>query len=85
VQGGKIAVDTIVQRDTDDAFRGRAFTLYDVAYNIAFIGSAFVAAACLPTTGYSRVVEGALAVAYLVVAVIYASSPSRPAERACHH
>src|SRR5690606_928862 len=32
VQGGKIAVDTIVQRDTDDAFRGRAFALYDVAY-----------------------------------------------------
>src|SRR5690606_16249327 len=28
VQGGKIAVDTIVQRDTEDEMRGRAFTLY---------------------------------------------------------
>lgn len=78
VQGGKIAVDTIVQRDTDDAFRGRAFTLYDVAYNTAFISSAFVGALLLPTNGYSRWVMGALAGAYLVVAAAYAVAPRHP-------
>src|SRR5699024_587437 len=36
VQGVKIAVDTIVQRDTADTYRGRAFTLYDTMYNAAF-------------------------------------------------
>ncbi len=51
VQGGKIAVDTIVQRDTEDDVRGRAFTLYDMAYNVAFVSSAGIAAACCRTPG----------------------------------
>ena len=46
VQGAKIAVDTIVQRDTADAYRGRAFSLYDMLYNIAFVGAAALAADC---------------------------------------
>ena len=75
VQGGKIAVDTIVQRDTDDAFRGRAFALYDVAYNTAFISAAVIGAVVLPTNGYSHVVMGALVVAYLVAAFAYARAP----------
>lgn len=78
VQGGKIAVDTIVQRDTDDAYRGRAFTLYDVAYNTAFISSAFVGALLLPTEGYSRCVMGGLAAVYLLVGVAYAMAPRTP-------
>ena len=53
-QGAKIAVDTIVQRDTDDAFRGRAFALYDVLYNAAFVGAAALGAVTLPDTGYSQ-------------------------------
>lgn len=75
VQGGKIAVDTIVQRDTDDAFRGRAFALYDVAYNTAFISAAVVGAVVLPTNGYSHVVMAALVVGYLIAAFAYARAP----------
>jgi len=75
VQGGKIAVDTIVQRDTDDEFRGRAFALYDVAFNTAFISAAVVGALVLPDNGYSHVVMGVLVVAYLATAVIYARAP----------
>ena len=75
VQGGKIAVDTIVQRDTEDAFRGRAFALYDVAYNTAFISAAVVGAVVLPPNGYSQAVMGALVVAYLVVAFVYSRAP----------
>ncbi|NTW41794.1 MAG: MFS transporter, partial [Cellulomonadaceae bacterium] len=48
IQGAKIAVDTIVQRDTHDDFRGRAFALYDVLYNAAFVGAAAIAAFALP-------------------------------------
>ena len=33
VQGAKIAVDTTVQADTADAYRGRAFSIYDVLFN----------------------------------------------------
>jgi MFS family permease len=78
VQGGKIAVDTIVQRDTEDDVRGRAFMLYDMAYNIAFVSSAGVAALVLPDSGYSRVVMVSLAVAYLLVAALYAVAPRTP-------
>ena len=70
-QGAKIAVDTIVQRDTDDAFRGRAFALYDVLYNAAFVGAAALAALVLPDTGYSQAVFAALALVYLATAAIY--------------
>jgi hypothetical protein len=34
---GKIAADTIVQQAMPDDFRGRAFALFDIAYNLGFI------------------------------------------------
>jgi MFS family permease len=71
VQGAKIAVDTIVQRDTADAYRGRAFSLYDMLYNAAFAGAAALAAAVLPDTGWSPLVFTALAAAYVVLALAY--------------
>lgn len=70
-QGAKIAVDTIVQRDTHDQYRGRAFALYDVLYNAAFVGAAALAALALPDTGYSPTVFAALAVVYVIAAVVY--------------
>lgn len=81
VQGGKIAVDTIVQRDTEDSVRGRAFTLYDMAFNTAFISSAAMGALILPITGYSRTVMAVLVGVYLVVALVYSRAPrvARPA------
>ena len=75
VQGAKIAIDTIIQRDTDDEVRGRAFTLYDVLYNVAFISAAVVAAWTLPDSGYSAPVMAGLVVAYLLVALVYSRTP----------
>ncbi|WP_449386061.1 MFS transporter [Cellulomonas soli] len=69
-QGTKIAVDTIVQRDTDDAFRGRAFAFYDVLYNAAFVGAAALAAFTLPDEGWSRPVFASLGVAYVLTAAV---------------
>lgn len=79
VQAAKIAVDTIVQRDTADEYRGRAFTLYDMAYNVAFIASAAIAAVVLPASGYSSMVMAGLAVAYLAVAALFVQAPRTPA------
>ncbi len=78
VQGGKIAVDTIVQRDTEDEVRGRAFSLYDMAYNVAFVSSAGIAALVLPDTGYSRVAMASLVGVYLALAGLYALAPRTP-------
>ena len=83
-QGAKIAVDTIVQRDTDDAFRGRAFALYDVLYNAAFVGAAALAALVLPDAGYSQEVFAALGLVYLATAFIYRARSRQDALTATH-
>lgn len=37
---GKISLDTMVQEALGDDFRGRAFSLYDIAYNLAWVVAA---------------------------------------------
>lgn len=71
-QGAKIATDTIVQSSVDDGFRGRIFSLYDVLFNVAFVGAAAVAAVMLPPDGRSVVLVVTVAVIYGVVAVAMA-------------
>ena len=39
---GKISSDTITQQAMPDDFRGRAFALYDIAYNLGFIVPAII-------------------------------------------
>jgi len=39
---GKISADTIVQQAMPDDFRGRAFALFDIAYNLGFIIPALI-------------------------------------------
>lgn len=72
VQGAKIAVDTIVQRDTHDRFRGRTFALYDMMYNAAFVSAAALSALGLPDTGWSRPSFTVLAGIYVCLAIWYA-------------
>ena len=77
VQGAKIAVDTIVQRDTDDAYRGRAFSLYDMLYNAALVGAAGLAYLVLPDTGWSPAVFLVLTAVFVVLGVGYGRSSTR--------
>jgi sugar phosphate permease len=42
---GKISSDTITQQAMPDDFRGRAFALYDIAYNVGFIVPALILSA----------------------------------------
>lgn len=68
-QGAKIATDTIVQSSVEDGFRGRIFALYDVLFNVAFVGAAAVAALMLPPDGRSVPLVVTIAVIYGAVAV----------------
>ncbi|MCL2728745.1 MAG: MFS transporter [Actinomycetia bacterium] len=68
-QGAKIATDTVVQTHVQDRYRGRVFSLYDVAFNVAFVGAAAVCALLLPPDGRSSAVIIALSLIYAVVAV----------------
>lgn len=52
-QSAKICTDTVVQSEVEDGFRGRVFSLYDMLYNVAFVGAAAVAAVMLPPDGRS--------------------------------
>ncbi|KGM13058.1 MFS transporter [Cellulomonas bogoriensis] len=78
IQGAKIAVDTIVHRDSHDGYRGRAFSLYDMLYNAAFVAAAALAALALPDTGWSRGVLLGLAAGHLVLAVAFRATPAEP-------
>ncbi|MGW5273178.1 MFS transporter [Streptomyces sp. NPDC004044] len=68
-QGAKIATDTVVQTSVDDSFRGRIFSLYDVLFNVAFVGAAVVAALALPPDGESAAVVIGVSALYTIVAV----------------
>jgi len=78
-QGAKIAVDTIVQRDSEDVYRGRAFAFYDVLYNAAFVGAAALAAFLVPDVGWSPGLFVALSVAYLAAALLFGLKGARTA------
>ncbi|MEV6163633.1 MFS transporter [Streptomyces sp. NPDC052052] len=69
-QGAKIATDTEVQTSVDDAFRGRVFSLYDVLFNVAFVGAAAVVALMLPPDGRSFIVVIWVAALYAVAAAM---------------
>ncbi|MET9801929.1 MFS transporter [Streptomyces sp. NPDC006368] len=67
-QGTKIATDTTVQTAVDDAYRGRVFSLYDVLFNVAFVGAAGVAALMLPPDGRSVPLVAMVAALYAATA-----------------
>ena len=67
-QGAKISTDTVIQSCVEDGFRGRIFSLYDVLFNVAFVGAAAVAALMLPPDGRSPALVVTVAVIYGAVA-----------------
>ncbi|MFF0890155.1 MFS transporter [Streptomyces sp. NPDC003456] len=71
-QGAKIATDTIVQSSVEDGFRGRIFSVYDVLFNVFFVGAAAVAALMLPPDGRSVPLVITIAVIYAAVAAAMA-------------
>ena len=71
-QGAKIATDTIVQSSVDDGYRGRIFSVYDVLFNVAFVGAAAVAALMLPPDGRSAALVVTLATVYAAIAAAMA-------------
>jgi MFS family permease len=70
-QATKVCVDTLVQSNVDDEFRGRVFAVYDTIFNLSFVAAAILAAFVLPTSGRSLVALIAMSVGYLVIAIVY--------------
>jgi MFS family permease len=73
-QSAKICVDTIVQEEIDDEFRGRVFSFYDTLFNLTFVIAAVIAAFVLPTDGKSYVVLFGIGLGYALTAVGYGAA-----------
>jgi MFS family permease len=73
-QSTKICVDTIVQEQIDDEYRGRVFSLYDTVFNLTFVLAAVLAAFVLPIDGKSYVVLVAIGAGYAVTALLYGAA-----------
>ncbi len=52
----------------DDDYRGRVFSLYDMLFNVAFVGAAGVASLMLPPDGRSAALVLAVTALYAAVA-----------------
>jgi MFS family permease len=70
-QGIKICVDTFVQRDVADSFRGRVFSVYDVLFNVAFVAAAASSVVVLPEDGRSSATLVVVGLGYLVLAAAF--------------
>lgn len=70
-QSVKVCVDTVVQAHVDDRFKGRVFVIYDVLFNAALVGSAFIAVWLLPPTGFDTRVFVGMGVFYLLMAGLF--------------
>jgi hypothetical protein len=81
-QGVAICATTILQQQSEDAYRGRVFSLYDMLFNVSFVAGAAVSAVFMPLTGRSYPMLLVVAVGYLSAAgvfrLIYGQSPDRP-------
>jgi hypothetical protein len=70
-QGAKICVDALVQWGVDDDYRGRAFSVYDLVFNAAFVAAVAGSALVLPADGYAPPWLLVLTGWYLTAAALY--------------
>jgi len=73
-QGIAISATTIIQEQTSDAYRGRAFALYDMMFNGIFVVGAVFGALIIPVDGKSYPLIVVTAVGYVLAAVLYGRS-----------
>jgi MFS family permease len=75
----KIPVDTLVQETIPDRFRGRVFTLYDLAYSTARVAAALVAVVVVPhvSTAWLVAIVGAVYLLWTPVLPRWTSRPRR--------
>ena len=76
-QGIKICVDTVLQSDVADEFRGRVFALYDALFNLALVAAAVLTALVLPEDGHTPRTAVILGVVYVCAGLTYLAASTR--------
>jgi hypothetical protein len=71
-QGVKIIVDTDLQHECADEYRGRVFSLADTTFNGSFVLGLLLAALVLPPDGKSIEVLITVAIGFVAIAIWYA-------------
>jgi MFS family permease len=70
-QGIAISTTTILQREMEDDYRGRVFSVNDMVYNATFVTGAAISAAFMPTNGHSVPMLLVVGCGYLVASAGY--------------
>ena len=78
-QATAICVTTVLQEQLPDDYRGRAFSYYDMMFNITFAAGALICLPFLPSNGKSPALMAFVAVGYAVVAGGYWAASRRGA------
>ncbi len=66
-----ICATTILQEELPDAYRGRAFSFYDMMFNITFAAGALISVPFMPRDGKSTALIAVIAIGYAIVAASY--------------
>ncbi|CUU57299.1 hypothetical protein Ga0074812_111135 [Parafrankia irregularis] len=69
-----------MQEETEDAYRGRAFSLYDLLFNLAFVAAAAVAALIVPENGRSAPTIIVAGIGYCLAGLVYYRAAMRHPE-----
>lgn len=77
-QVSKIWADTATQRDLTDAYRGRVFTLYDIAVNLGLTAGVMLVALTLPPSGLSTLAFIAIGTLLVGTGLVYLWSAKHP-------
>lgn len=78
-QGTKIVVDTTLQWQIADEYRGRVFSVNDTSYNACYVLGLFLGAATLPSDGHSLAAVIVVGLGYVLVGALYAVVSREPA------
>src|SRR5207244_984114 len=80
-QSIKIVVDTTLQRECEDDYRGRVFSVNDTTFNLAFVAGLFLGATALPANGRSTAAIVLVSAGYLILSCGYGLAAARLARR----
>lgn len=81
-QSSKVCMDSVVQADSDDAYVGRVFALYDTANNLAYVSAFCLGVLIVPPAGNGLGAVVLVAVMFLITGWGYGAGMRRVARRA---
>jgi hypothetical protein len=80
-QSSKVCMDSVVQADSDDAYVGRVFALYDTANNLCYVGAFALGVLLVPANGKGVGAVFLIGALFLVAGIGYGVAMARLTRR----